>query len=403
MKCLLKGMQTIRYKYSLFTLLAILFAGILLLVLPEPTHAATTVPTKMNFQGRLTNSSGNILSDGSYNMTFRLYTASSGGSAVWTEAHDTTNRVTVTNGLFSVQLGSVVPLSASLFASGSLYLEVELPSPATATCSTAGCASYTEGPMTPRNQVATSAYAYNSETLDGLDSAAFAQLTNSNTFTSDNLVKTTSVSALQVQNASAAPLFVVDTSNSRVYIGNPSGDTTGALLVLDTKTSSGDPTGLNGGMYYNSNTGDFRCYVAGGWQSCQAHSASVSGLVTGGSTTNSSASYVNLTTPSSISYTKLGGTNTKLVITMSATMYATVAAGTGAYLGVNVDSTDYDCGNLYFNQLNIYNTVSCSVTIPSLSAGAKTIQMRWKRGLGTGSLNSSIGAAWNSMTVTETN
>lgn len=405
MECSILSIHTNRFRY--FTLIALaitIAASILLLIFSQNSaHAVTTVPTKMNFQGRLTDSSGNIKPDGLYNMKFRLFTVNSGGTDVWNETRETTNRVQVTNGLFSVRLGDATAIPASLFASGSLYLEIELPTPATATCSTASCATYGEGPMTPRNQLAASAYSYSSETLDGLDSSAFVQTASNNVLTGSNTVKTTSTTALQVQNASTTPLFVADTSSSRVYIGNPTGDTTGALLVLDTKTSSGDPSGLNGGMYYNSNTGDFRCYVDGGWQSCQAHSASMSSLVSGGTTTMSSTSYANLTTPSSISYTKLGGSNTKLVITMSATMYTTVSAGTSAYLGVNVDSTDYDCGNLYFNQINIYNTVSCSVTIPNLSAGAKTVQMRWKRGLGTGSLNSSSGAAWNSMTVTETN
>ncbi|HEV7453996.1 MAG TPA: hypothetical protein VGO07_01935 [Candidatus Saccharimonadales bacterium] len=50
-------------------------------------------------------------------------------------------------------------------------------------------------------------------------------------------------------------------------------DTTGTLLVLDTKTTSGDPTGVAGGMYYNSNLGEFRCYegdtaTAGYWRNC---------------------------------------------------------------------------------------------------------------------------------------
>jgi hypothetical protein len=45
-------------------------------------------------------------------------------------------------------------------------------------------------------------------------------------------------------------------------------DTTGTLLVLDTKTGSGDPTGVNGGLYYNSNSGKFRCYENGLWKNC---------------------------------------------------------------------------------------------------------------------------------------
>lgn len=84
-----------------------------------------------------------------------------------------------------------------------------------------------------------------------------------------------STSGFTVLNASAVPQFTVDTSNSRVYIGNSSADSTGALLVLDTKNTSGDPTGVLGGMYYNSNTGKMRCFeynegTTGYWRDCVA-------------------------------------------------------------------------------------------------------------------------------------
>lgn len=205
-----------------------------LIVITDKANALTTVPTQVNFQGRLTDPSGNVKPDGSYNMTFRLFTASSGGSAVWTEVRETTNRVTLTNGLFSVQLGSVTPLSASLFASGNLYLEIELPSTATATCSTSSCASYTEGPMTPRNVLATSAYAYNAETLDGIDSSAFGQLSANNTFTGTNLFKLTSASAVDIQNAGGTSLLLADTNGTVVKIGNPGSGTLSNVRLLTT-------------------------------------------------------------------------------------------------------------------------------------------------------------------------
>lgn len=73
--------------------------------------------------------------------------------------------------------------------------------------------------------------------------------------------------AFQVVNGSV-PLFVVDTSNSRVYIGDPTADTTGALLVLDHKTTAGDPTGVDGAMYYNEALASFRCHEDGYWRNC---------------------------------------------------------------------------------------------------------------------------------------
>ncbi len=79
---------------------------------------------------------------------------------------------------------------------------------------------------------------------------------------------TNGTTAFQVLNATDVPQFVIDTSNSRVYVGNPTADSTGALLVLDTKNTSGDPTGVLGAMYYNSNLGQFRCYLIDHWRNC---------------------------------------------------------------------------------------------------------------------------------------
>ncbi len=78
-----------------------------------------------------------------------------------------------------------------------------------------------------------------------------------------------STSAFQILSAAGVPLFSLDTTNSTVYIGNSTADATGALLVLDTKNTSGDPpTGINGGMYYNSSSGRFRCYEGSAWRNC---------------------------------------------------------------------------------------------------------------------------------------
>jgi cytoskeletal protein CcmA (bactofilin family) len=84
-----------------------------------------------------------------------------------------------------------------------------------------------------------------------------------------------STAAFQVQNASSTALFTVDSSNARLYVGPTAGDTTGALLVLGNKTNSGDPSGVNGGIYYNSSTHQFRCYrgingtaADGAWENC---------------------------------------------------------------------------------------------------------------------------------------
>ena len=40
---------------------------------------------EINYQGKLLDGSSSPVADGSYSMTFKLYTAASGGSEVWSE------------------------------------------------------------------------------------------------------------------------------------------------------------------------------------------------------------------------------------------------------------------------------------------------------------------------------
>jgi parallel beta-helix repeat protein len=108
-----------------------------------------------------------------------------------------------------------------------------------------------------------------------------------------------STTAFTFQNAAGGNILNIDTTNSELEVGNGTtpgkiivddggtsgyiqvsnirstanitvgvSDTTGTLLVVDTKTDSGDPTGVNGGIYYNSNANKLRCYQNGTWYDC---------------------------------------------------------------------------------------------------------------------------------------
>ena len=74
---------------------------------------------EMGYQGRLTDAAGNPI-NGTKNMTFRLYTAETGGTAIWEETHA---GVQVSDGLFNVVLGESTPLDEAQFHQP-LYLEV---------------------------------------------------------------------------------------------------------------------------------------------------------------------------------------------------------------------------------------------------------------------------------------
>src|SRR5487761_1174404 len=68
---------------------ALLFGAILLIGivinLASPIKTSAAVNNSVNFQARLENSSGAIVPDGTYNLEFKLYNVSSGGTALWTE------------------------------------------------------------------------------------------------------------------------------------------------------------------------------------------------------------------------------------------------------------------------------------------------------------------------------
>jgi hypothetical protein len=263
------GMRELR-RVAIFVILGANVA-LACFALSPPAHAVQSIPYKMNFQGRLGDASGMPMVPGNYNMRFRIYDAASGGTLLWSEqrANSASTGVAVTSGgLFSVQLGDVVGLPPGIFNNASaIYFEIELPTPATATCTGASCESYTEGPMTPRNPLGSSAYAFNSDTLDGLDSAAFAQVGSNTTFTGTLGVNVSHVAAFTV-GASGTDILAVNTAAGLIKVG--AADSTAQVFVLDNNTA--DPgvgvTSTNGAMYYNSTSGKFRCHQAGVWADC---------------------------------------------------------------------------------------------------------------------------------------
>ncbi len=102
---------------------------------------------------------------------------------------------------------------------------------------------------------------------DGTWSSGVTFLSGAATF-QNSADSTTAFRILNASGSGSVPQFVVDTTNSRVYIGNPTGDDVGTLLVADTKTSTTEPTGVNGGIYYNSTFHSMRCYQDGAWTNC---------------------------------------------------------------------------------------------------------------------------------------
>jgi hypothetical protein len=101
----------------------------------------------MSYEGYLTDSSDEALT-GTYSMVFSLYSASTGGAALWTETQPT---VSVTNGYFSVQLGSVSAINLDF--DQQYYLGINVGG---------------DGEMTPRYALNSTAYAKSADIAFGV-------------------------------------------------------------------------------------------------------------------------------------------------------------------------------------------------------------------------------------------
>lgn len=97
--------------------LRVLFVIILASIAIGMSAWCEPIPQKINYQGTLNNKSGGP-ANGSFNMTFRIYSTATGTNPIWTETWSANNSspVVVTDGVFNVMLGSITPLSNDFFA-----------------------------------------------------------------------------------------------------------------------------------------------------------------------------------------------------------------------------------------------------------------------------------------------
>ena len=98
------------------TLPACMWAFVLLLCRVSPLSAQTEAPT-INIQGTLRDASGKSVEDGTYQVTFKLYSVPSDGTPIWQE----TGAVSTRGGVYSFNLGGTTPLNTDMFGS-TVYL-----------------------------------------------------------------------------------------------------------------------------------------------------------------------------------------------------------------------------------------------------------------------------------------
>src|SRR5574341_610555 len=94
----------------------------MLLTIVISVTATAGTPQLIGYQALLSDSAGNPLNQ-TVNVVFRIWNDSIGGTAVWTETH---NSIQIINGKLSVLLGSLNPLDDDVFGDTGLYLGIRI-------------------------------------------------------------------------------------------------------------------------------------------------------------------------------------------------------------------------------------------------------------------------------------
>jgi hypothetical protein len=218
----------------------------------KPLAYPTTLKTPnryLSFQGRLTNQYGNPVTDVT-SVVFTLYDDPSAGTTLWTGTCDVSPD---TDGVFSKLLGSDcgAMLTSNIFSeNAAVWLGVKVS---------------TDAEATPRVQIATVAYALNSETLQGYPASASATINtvpvvnNSGQIviaaSSPKIQSTSGTFAIEGQ---ALTISTPTASNGNITI---SPDGTGSAQFVFSGASPGSGTGMlsatdanltSGALYYGS-------------------------------------------------------------------------------------------------------------------------------------------------------
>jgi hypothetical protein len=171
----------------------------------------------------------------------------------------------------------------------------------------------------------------------------------------------------------------------------------GGLLPVASQAERDALTGVYAGMQiWRTDQNYSEIYSGTAWTIQGLNADGINNACGVGSTT--SATYVDFPATSSFSLTKIyAGTRLRVDVKVGAYANANVAA---TRMGVRIAGTDYDIAHFAFSEANVYRAWSGSRFIPGIAAGAQTLQLRWYRFSGTGTLTSD-GNSWLSFEAFE--
>ncbi|MEX2054577.1 MAG: hypothetical protein WD972_00205, partial [Candidatus Andersenbacteria bacterium] len=217
-------------------------------------QAAVGINDQINIQGKVVNTDGTNVADGTYDFEFKIYDVSSAGTALWTETWDSgTAQVTVTDGIFQVLLGTHTDLPGSVdFNTDTLYISVNFNG---------------DGEMDPRIRLGAVPQAFNADALDGVDSGSFLRSDTSDSFTSGTLTFDSGTTLDLNGDVSIADTTIIldGASTEFTATGNVTFNTddlvinksTGNITAGHNLTTTGDLTITGDDLFMTTNTSGF--------------------------------------------------------------------------------------------------------------------------------------------------
>jgi len=219
----------------------VLMIGLALIVSAE-------VPHQMNYQGRLTDAQGSLI-DTTVDLTITIFDDESGTTSLWSE---TSPDVSVTDGLFSIILGSTNPITGSVLNGQIRWLGIQVESGSV---------------MLPLTPIVSSAYAIHSSFADTAD-YALSSSGGSGGWIDDGTVVRLSTLNDSVGIGTTTPSSKLDVVGDMVIIGK--------TTIGDDNTNTGTFSTISGGTHHDA-LGDYAVVSGGAYNNAEENYSTVAG------------------------------------------------------------------------------------------------------------------------------